>query len=75
MPLRARYWDHADIEVKEMKARPESIREFNGIWVATDSTMYNLKRRTSSTLEVENIDPNIEIAENLFSTFRLGLHR
>jgi hypothetical protein len=75
VPLRARYWDHADVEVKEMKARPESIRDFNGVWVATDSTMYNLKRRTSSTLEVENIDPNIEIAENLFSTFRLGLRR
>jgi hypothetical protein len=74
VPLRARYWDHADVEVKEMTARNDTIREFNGVWIATDSTMYNLRRKTSSTLHVEKIDPNIEISENLFSTFRLSLH-
>jgi hypothetical protein len=75
VPLRARYWDHADIEVKEMKAESESIREFNGVWLATNSTMHNLKRNTESVLLVEKLDPNIEIAENLFSTFRLQLRR
>ncbi len=75
VPLRARYWDHADVEITEMKANTDSIREFNGIWVATDSTMYNLKRRTATTMLVEKLDPNVEIADNLFSTFRLGLRR
>ena len=74
VPLRARYWDHADVEVKEMRARLDTIREFNGVWIATDSTMHNLKRKTSSTLLVEKLDPNIAISENLFSTFRLSLN-
>jgi hypothetical protein len=75
VPLRVRYWDHADVEIKEMRADPASIREFNGVWVATNSTMHHLKQGTSSQLIIEDLDPNIEIAEQMFSVFRLGLRR
>ncbi len=75
VPLRARYWDDAGVEVKELKAVYESVQEFDGVWVATISTMYNLKQRTSSTMYIEKLDPNPEIADQLFSTFRLQLSR
>ena len=75
VPLRARYWDHAEVEIKEMKARATSIKEFNGVWVATESTMHNLKEGTSSTLIIEKLDPNLELADQLFSVFRLELRR
>lgn len=75
VPVRARYWDTSEVEIKEMKAKPSSLKEFHGVWIYTDSTMHNLKEGTSSTLLVEDLDPNIEIAEQLFSTFRLALRR
>jgi hypothetical protein len=75
VPLRTRYWDRAKVEIKEMKAVPSSLKEFNGVWVATDSTMHNLKEGTSSSMYVEKLDPNLELADQLFSVFRLELRR
>jgi hypothetical protein len=75
VPLRVRYWDHADVEVKEMNAGPHSIREFHGTWVATESLVTNLKEGTSTRVYVEDLDPNVEIAEKLFSLFRLEYGR
>jgi hypothetical protein len=75
VPLRVRYWDHADVEVKEMNANHDSIREFIGTWVATESLVTNLKEGTSSRVFVENLDPNVEIADRLFSLFRLEYGR
>jgi hypothetical protein len=75
IPLWARYWDDADIEIKEMRSKASSIREFDGVWIATESTMHNLKQGTSSTLLVEDLDPDPQLAEQLFSVFRLELRR
>ena len=75
IPLRTRFWDRAGVEVKELRAKHGSITEFNGVWVATQSTMKNLRRRTSSELVIERLDANVEIADNLFSVFRLELRR
>jgi hypothetical protein len=71
VPLRARYWDQSDVEIKELRAPASSLTEYDGVWVAAESTMYNLKEGTSSTLYIENLDPNPEIADHLFSVFRL----
>ncbi len=73
VPLKARYWDHANVEIRNMRAEPESLKEFNGIWVATASTMVNIQEGTSSQMFVEDLDPNVDLAEELFSTFRLTL--
>jgi hypothetical protein len=75
VPLKARYWDHAGVEVKQMDAEPHSLKEFNGVWVATHSQMKNLQQGTHSELYIEDLDPNTEIAEAMFSTFRLQLDR
>ena len=75
IPLRIRYWDRAKVEIKEMKAEAPSIREFNGVWIATRSSMYNLLEGTSSTLLIEKLEPNPDLADQLFSVFRLELRR
>ncbi len=73
VPLKTRYWDRAHVEVRNMRAEPDSLKEFNGVWVATASTMVNIQEGTSSRMFVEDLDPNVELAEELFSTFRLTL--
>ncbi|MEE8559010.1 MAG: outer membrane lipoprotein-sorting protein [Myxococcota bacterium] len=75
IPLRIRYWDRAKVEIKEMKSEASSIREFDGVWVATHSSMLNLLEGTSSTLLIEKLEPNPDIADQLFSVFRLELRR
>jgi hypothetical protein len=32
VPLRTRYWDAAGVEVKELRAAPSEIRNFEGVW-------------------------------------------
>lgn len=75
VPLRVRYFDENDVEFKEMRAEPDSLKEFDGVWVATNATMHDLRQGTSSQLLIEKLDPNPELAEQLFSTFRLRLRR
>lgn len=75
VPLRQRFWDHDDVEIREMLANTDSIREFDGVWVATESSMRNLQEGTVSMLLVENLDPNPALGEQLFSLFRLELKR
>jgi hypothetical protein len=71
VPLRLRYWDQSDVEIKEMRARASSVTDYDGVWAAAESTMHNLKEGTSSTLYIERLDPNPELADHLFSVFRL----
>jgi hypothetical protein len=75
VPLHTRYWDPAKVEVKEMVADPRSIREFNGTWVASEALVTNLKEKTSTKVFVENLDPNPELADRLFSLLRLEMGR
>ncbi|MBW2281500.1 MAG: outer membrane lipoprotein-sorting protein [Deltaproteobacteria bacterium] len=75
VPLRQRFWDRADVEIREMRANTRSMREFDGVWVATESSMYDLQEGTTSTLLIENLDPNPALGEQLFSMFRLELRR
>jgi hypothetical protein len=58
-----------------MDADPQSLKGFDGIWVATHSKMRNLQQDTHSELHIEDLDPNTEIAEAMFSTFQLQLTR
>jgi hypothetical protein len=73
--LRALYRDENGVEIREMKAPASSIREFNGTWVAAESTMFNLKERTSTTVLVDRLDANVALADQHFSTFQLTLRR
>ncbi len=73
--LKAIYKDENDVSLRESNASYESIREFNGVWVPTESTMRNMKQKTTTKIFVEDLDANPEITENLFSVFRLALRR
>jgi hypothetical protein len=70
--LRTRYWDEAKIEVKEARAPYDKIKEFDGVWVATEVTMRDLKQGTSSTLIVERLDPNPNFNDRVFRVDRLA---
>lgn len=71
VPLRVRYWDEFDIEVRELTAPPESIRAFGDSWLATESTMTDLLQRTSSSLFVESVETDPVFHEQLFSLARM----
>ncbi len=73
VPLKIRYWSTANVEIREMTASPEALKEFYGVWVVTNAMMVNLLEGTSSEVFIEDLDPNAEIADELFSTFRLTL--
>jgi hypothetical protein len=71
VPLRVRYWDAYGVEVKQLSAPYSGLKEFDGTWVATKSTMRNLLQRTSSTLYVHDMDTHPAFDENLFTASRL----
>ena len=75
IPLRGLYRDEHGVEIREMRAPASGIREFNGTWVAAESTMFNLKERTSTTVLVDRLDANVALADQHFSTFQLTLRR
>jgi hypothetical protein len=60
VPLRTRYWDERGLEVKELRADPARIREFDGVWVPMAATMRNLQLETFTSLRVEELVPNPE---------------
>ncbi len=73
VPLHTIYRDANGIEMREMVAEAASIENFEGAWIATRSTMYNLKEKTSTSVFVEALDPDVSLADQAFSTFQLSL--
>jgi hypothetical protein len=71
--LRAQYSDDSGTLIRELVADVDSIEEFDGIWIATRTTMHNVREGTSSTLVVHQLLPDPELEDRLFSTFRLEL--
>jgi hypothetical protein len=72
VPLRTRSWDSSDTEVKEMTAQPDTVRGFGDVWLATESTMRDLKQDTTSTLYVDELDPEPRFNRGVFSSGRLA---
>jgi hypothetical protein len=70
--LRALYEDGAGVLLREANAQVESIREFDGVWVATVSSMRNVKEDTLSTMVIQSLDPNPDLPDRLFSERSLG---
>ena len=75
IPLHSIYRDENGVEMREMKAPAASIKDFNGTWVAAESTMFNLKEKTSTTVLVDRLDANVALADQHFSTLQLTLRR
>lgn len=74
VPLRTRYWDDAGVEVKELRAVPSEIRNFNGVWLPMKATMRNLQRDSFTTLVVSNFVPNPDLPQATFDLSRLESH-
>jgi hypothetical protein len=73
VPVRTIYRDANGVELREMVAEVDTIQNFEGAWIATRSTMYNLKEKTSTSVWVEALDPDVALADQAFSTFQLSL--
>ena len=74
VPLRTRYWDRAGVEIKELRAVPSEIREFDGIWLPMKVTMRNLQLDSYTTLVVTNLVPNPALPAATFDLSRLESH-
>ena len=74
VPLRTRYWDDAGVEVKELRAVPSEIREFDGVWLPMKVTMRNLQLDSFTTLVVSNFVPNPNLPLATFDLSRLESH-
>lgn len=71
VPLRTRYWDEVGVAVKELRAPRAALKEFDGVWVPTESTMTDLLEDTSSTVTLDKVDPNPSLDDAEFSTSAL----
>ncbi len=67
VPLRTRYWDDVGVATKELRSPRASIKNYDGIWVPSESTMTDLREDTSSTATIESLDPNPTLADAEFS--------
>ena len=54
-----------------MTAPADKIREFDGVWVATESTVRDLRQTTSSSLFIDELDPRPDFKRGVFSSDRL----
>ena len=75
IPLRTRYWDDHGVEVKEMKAPAAKIRQFGDTWVATESTMTDLRQQTSSALFVDEVETAPVFHQKTFTVSQLSKGR
>ncbi|HXZ86409.1 MAG TPA: outer membrane lipoprotein-sorting protein [Myxococcota bacterium] len=73
IPLRSIYRDLKGVDMREMIADSTTVQDFDGAWVPTKSTMYNLREKTSTTIYIEALDPNVHLTERNFSPFQLTL--
>jgi len=74
VPLKTRYWDDREVEVKELTAPKNSIEEHDGIHWPMELTMRNLQLDTFTTLYVSNLEPNAELRDREFEVRRLESH-
>jgi hypothetical protein len=75
VPLRTIYRDSNGVALREMRAVASSVHDFSGTWIATESTMSNLKEKTSTTILVDKLDANVALFDRHFSTLQLTLRR
>ena len=65
--LRLRYWDDYGVEIKEMTSPASTIRAFGDTWVATESTMRDLRQGTTSTMIIDELDTTPNFPQKTFS--------
>lgn len=74
VPLRTRYWDQKELEVKELTSPLESVQKFDEVHWPMELTMRNLQLDTFTTLTVEDLEPNAPLEDREFEVRRLESH-
>ncbi len=72
--VHARYWDAAFVEIKQLLAPSEQIREYEGIYVPMHVTMRNLLLDTQTTLIITTLEPNPRFEIDIWDLSRLESH-
>ena len=75
VPIRVRYWDRKDVEVKELRSPHASIREIDGIWLPLEARMRHLLEETQTRMVVDVLVPNPELPDRYFSERQLRSQR
>jgi hypothetical protein len=73
--LRVHYWDKDGLKIKELSAKPESVTmyeheekgELKQIWVARQQKIVHLKLDSWTELEIEKLDPTVDLKSRHFS--------
>jgi hypothetical protein len=71
VPVKARYWDSVGVMAKELTAPHDKIKEFDGAWVSTVSTMKNLLEETETVMYIDRLNPKAELSDYDFSLSQL----
>ena len=74
MVVHARYWDAAYVEIKQLLAPADQIREYDGIYVPMHAIMRNLLLDTQTTLIITNLEPNPRFEIDTWDLRRLESH-
>jgi hypothetical protein len=69
--LRTRYWSRDGVEVKEFNAPASTLEEVRGVWIAREGTMKSLINGTTTTLYIDEIDPQAPTRDSIFSVSNL----
>lgn len=72
IPIRVRYWDEYEVEIKEMNVDVESIRSYGETWIAERSTMQDLLQGTSSRSNLLSLVTEPKFNRQHFSQRRLS---
>lgn len=75
VPLRTRYYDRAGVEIKELRARAESIRAIEGVYLPLEATMRQLQDESFTEVRVELLVPNPDLPKKYFTQRQLQARR
>ena len=74
LPLRTYYYDETEEQIKELVSPSKHIELINEVWVPMQMTMTHLKLESHTTLQVLDVQPNIQLARTDFDLRRLEAH-
>ncbi len=75
VPIRIRYWDRNEVEIKEMRSPHVSIRLIDGVWIPIEATMRHLLEETQTTMNIDVLVPNPELPDRFFTERQLHSKR
>ena len=74
LPLQTRYWNKREIETKTLGVDRPTIEKVDDIWIPKQMTMRSLRRGTYTRMNIEKVEPNVELETNTFEIRRLIGH-